>query len=174
MALGLGVGDRAAPVDGPRLALYGERPLTRRAGLLGPQQRAFRSSRSAMVPRATARAAVMAICSMSSASRSNSGPTSSWTPGPRLSPTLRRAARRRLDPSMVTSGKASKVPPWTSGDRQSGKLTLTAYQGSNAARTASSTRRGERWKTPLDAGAENLYSVACPMPGSNGNGLRPR
>lgn len=29
-------------------------------------------------------------------------------------------------------------------------------------------------KTPLDAEVENLYSVACPMPGSNGNGLRPR
>src|SRR5262249_10179516 len=52
----------------------------------------------------------------------------------------RRAARPRPDPSMVIYGKASDVPPWTSGDGRSGNLTLTGYHRPRAARTAASTQ----------------------------------
>src|SRR5262245_38531216 len=45
---------------------------------------------------------------------------------------------------MVTYGKASEVPPWTSGDHRSGNLGLTCYQLSSGARTASYTRRREK------------------------------
>src|SRR5271166_2650109 len=44
-----------------------------------PSKDAFFSRSSSMVPLATARAAVTAACSIASASRSSSGPTSSWT-----------------------------------------------------------------------------------------------
>jgi hypothetical protein len=48
-------------------------------GCSDPSRAAFLSSSSSRVPLATAHAALLAICSMSSASRSRSAPASSWT-----------------------------------------------------------------------------------------------
>src|SRR5271157_3683133 len=48
-------------------------------GCSGPSRAAFLSSSSSRVPLATAHAALLAICFMSSASRSRSAPASSWT-----------------------------------------------------------------------------------------------